>query len=70
MVLDETRSQPEPCGPAVSVEQVAVPGTTASCCRAFALQYIRLLTNLGEPSHQVQALGSAQQSLQLSGQAT
>ena len=49
----------------MSVEQVAVPGTTASCCRAFALQYIRLLTNLGEPSHQVQALRSAQQSLQL-----
>jgi len=36
----------------VRVGDTDVPGTIASCCRAAALQYLRLLTSLGAPEHQ------------------
>ncbi|KAK9845519.1 hypothetical protein WJX81_008428 [Elliptochloris bilobata] len=57
VVLDETSQHVhDACGPAVRVGQADVHGTIASCCRAIALQYIRLLTALGEASQQVLAL--------------
>jgi hypothetical protein len=56
LVLDVTsRRADAPCGPAVRVGDTDVPGTIASCCRAAALQYLRLLTSLGAPEHQARA---------------